>query len=88
MQQPLLKSLLFGSYVVGLALVWSLRGLMNDFTLLVAVIVLAYCSIIVLSQLVSTLGALYHWGVAESRECHEEDVDISEVVFETESEAT
>ena len=88
MQQPLLKSLLLGSYVASLALLWSLHEKLDAFVLLLAVFVLAYCSIIVLSQLASILGAICHWRVAESRECREENQETPAVVFETESEAT
>jgi hypothetical protein len=50
--------------------------------------VLAYCGIIVLSQLVSTMVALSRWCVASRQDDLKETFTAAPVVFETETEAT
>lgn len=88
MKLPLLKALGLALYVTAVMSVWSSPGLFNEFFDLVVVFTLAYCGIIVLSQLITTLVALSHWCVAESREQREANLTAPSVAFETESEAT
>lgn len=88
MKLIILKALILALYVATLTTVWSTPGLFGGFSLLVVVFVLAYCGIIVLSQLVSTLVALSHWCVASRQEKRIETFTAAPVVFETETEAT
>lgn len=88
MKLILLKALILALYVATLVFVWSTPGLFSGFSLLVVVFTLAYCGIIVLSQLISTLVTFSHWCVAASREKREETFTAASVVFETETEAT
>lgn len=88
MKLILLKALTLALYVATLTIVWSTPGIFGGFSLLVVEFVLAYCGIIVLSQLVSTMVALSRWCVASRQEDLEETFTAAPVVFETETEAT
>jgi hypothetical protein len=88
MKLTLFKTLIFTLYFATLAIVWVTPGLFDGFSLLFVVFTLAYCGIIVLSQLGSALVALIHWCVAANREEREATFSAPSVAFETETEAT
>lgn len=88
MKLALLKTLIFALYLTTSYVIWRLRYDLDRFFLLVAVFTLAYCGIIVLSQLISELVAFWHRCVAASRKKQEECFTVPSVEFETETEAT
>lgn len=79
------KLLILALYIVT---VLTVPDLFSGVTQLVAMFVLAYCGIIVLAHLLSTVMALCHWCVAASRERREDNFTAPSVAFETETEAT
>lgn len=87
MKQIIAKTLILALYLTTLLVVWSVPGLFGDFSLLVVRLVLAYCGIVVLAQLISAALALCHWCVAASQEEQGENF-INQAVFEVETEAT
>lgn len=86
MKQTMMKLLVFGLYVGVLIFVHSSPDLFDGLGLLVVQIVLGYCGIIVLSQLVAAVYKLSQWCMVAGRR----EVDILAAptgALETETEA-
>lgn len=88
MKQVILKLTILALYISTLLMVFTLSDLLGGFILPVVLFVLAYCGIIVLAHLISTLNTLCHWCVAASRERRTQNFTAPPVAFETETEAT
>jgi len=88
MKMIIIKVLLLTLYVAVAAIIWSLRGVLDNFYLLLTSFTLLYCGIVVLSQLQAAVVTFFQWCMAASQEKRTENLSGRSVVFETETEAT
>ena len=85
MKQIILKTTILALYLSTVQTLIASPDLFSAGTLWIVELVLAYCGIIILAHLVSTLVAWLRWCVAARRD---ETLAVPSVIFDTETEAT